>query len=147
MKIEQAHPVPKRCIFFFCWIHSMAFVVSGLLAYSISFNQTLSAGIVIVVLVILAPLAAAAFSFVLSGYYRYTPAHYFTRRAAIRWVIWGGLSGLSVLSFRLNPVGACNALIGAIVIPLITLIVSYWLAFRLYPLPHPKRSEILEEGA
>lgn len=99
-----------------------------------SFNQTLSSNTVIVALVILAPLAAAAFSFVLSDYYRYTPAHYFTRRAVIRWVVWGGLSGLSVIPYRLIPVGACNALIGAAVIPLITLIVSYWIAFRIHPL-------------
>lgn len=128
--------MPQRHIYFYCWLHSVAFVVSGLLAYSMGFGEALSGGIVIVVLGILAPLAAAAFSFALSDYYRYTPAHYFTRRAAIRWVVWGYLSGLSVIPYRLMPMGACNALIVVVGIVPIMMILSYWIAFRLYPLPH-----------
>lgn len=134
--------VPLISIVAYCRWFCVAFIVAATCVDWIIFDSP-PKGLTLAASVILSPILAAVFSLVARSFLFASNNYYFTHRSRARWVVWGGLTGLfsQVLIRWLNSQPTIWGAFITLVSIHILLIVSYWIAFRFYPLPHQNQTE------
>lgn len=164
MKAKPEHPVSQKRIAFCCLLFSTAFAMMGSLVYWLvlplfsddtdpllfevqkgDLNGALILSAIVTIFVVALGVGAVWFFLAVSlDARRFAPDH-FSALANVHWLLWGGLTGaMAVVALRLFNPGTVfgDILQGGLVIGCV--FVSYWIAFRVYPLPH--QEVIMSEG-
>lgn len=155
MKAKPDFPVSQKRVAFCCLLFSTAFAVMGSLVYWFvlpqfsdetdpilseiqkgDLNGVLILAAIVTIFIVALGIGAVWFFLAISlDARRFAPDH-FSSPANIHWLLWGGLMGvMSIATLRLfNPATVFGDILqGGLAIGCV--LVSYWIAFRLYPLP------------